>query len=512
MKKIILTSIAAASLLFTYSCKTDFETDVKDIPVSRGNADFSKFVSVGNSLTSGYRDGTLYSDGQNESFPSMMAKQFALAGGGAFVQPMMPNNTGGFTNLPGFPGKYVLSVVNGALTPGPTAPAAALDIIGGTGKMFNNMGVPGAKSYHLLANGYGNPANLPLGLANPFFVRFATSGTTSVIADAVAQNPTFFSLWIGNNDVLGYATTGGDGTDPITPLATFTGAYDASVNALTANGAKGVVANIPNVTSLPFFTAVPYAPLSPSTFNSAAAGSASNQDQTIDALNTSLYGPLKQALTAFGAGDRIYQMISKTGASPLLIKDESLTNLSAQLTAALTPSLGAATAAAFGVIYGQARQTTSNDLVLLTTRAAIGSTVAGAPTTINKYGISYPLEDKHILRGKFGTQTASEVDDVLAATATFNGIIKSKADAKGLAFFDANLKMNELSAASGITFDGVKFTAKFVTGGTFSLDGVHLTGRGYAVIANEFLKAINSKYNSTLPLVNANSYSGVTFP
>jgi hypothetical protein len=26
-------------------------------------------------------------------------------------------------------------------------------------------------------------------------------------------------LWIGNNDVLGYATTGGDGTDPITPSA-----------------------------------------------------------------------------------------------------------------------------------------------------------------------------------------------------------------------------------------------------------------------------------------------------
>jgi hypothetical protein len=34
----------------------------------------------------------------------------------------------------------------------------------------------------------------------------------------MSQKPTFFSLWIGNNDVLGFATTGGDGTDPITPL------------------------------------------------------------------------------------------------------------------------------------------------------------------------------------------------------------------------------------------------------------------------------------------------------
>ena len=72
--------------------------------------------------------------------------------------------------------------------------------------------------------------------------------------------------------------------------------------------------------------------------------------------------------------------------------------------------------------------------------------------------------------------------------------------------------MKELSQNSGIQFDGVKYTAKFVTGGAFSLDGVHLTGRGYAIIANEFIKAINGKYGSTLPNVNPNSYSGVKFP
>jgi hypothetical protein len=142
---------------------------------------------------------------------------------------------------------------------------------------------------------------------------------------------------------------------------------------------------------------------------------------------------------------------------------------------------------------------------------APGSPYAVAP--FNKYGVTFPLEDKHVLRGKFETQTSNvEVDDVLAATAAYNATIKSLADSKGLAFFDANAKMGELAKISGITFDGVKYTAKFVTGGTFSLDGVHLTGRGYGVIANEFLKAINNKYGSNLPLVNVNSYSGVTFP
>ena len=148
MKKILITSFAAACLLTTYSCKTDFETDIADIQVTAGTADFSKFVALGNSLTSGYRDNALYIDGQNESFPSMMAQQFSLAGGGTFKQPLMPNNNGGFSNIPGFPGKLVLSVINGSLSPVPTAPGAALDNIT-VGGPYQNMGVPGAKSFHL---------------------------------------------------------------------------------------------------------------------------------------------------------------------------------------------------------------------------------------------------------------------------------------------------------------------------------------------------------------------------
>lgn len=93
-----------------------------------------------------------------------------------------------------------------------------------------------------------------------------------------------------------------------------------------------------------------------------------------------------------------------------------------------------------------------------------------------------------------------------------NSKIKAVANAKGLAFVDANAKMTELSETSGIQYDAVKYSAKFITGGTFSLDGVHLTGRGYALIANEFIREINKTYKSTLPMVNVNSYSGVKFP
>ncbi|SDI33091.1 GDSL-like Lipase/Acylhydrolase [Chryseobacterium taeanense] len=495
MKKILISTFAISALLLNVSCDTEFDTDVNDVVVTSGEANFSKYVSLGNSLTSGYRDGSLYIDGQNESYPSMIAMQMKLAGGGDFKQPLMPNNVGGFSNLTGFPGKLVLSVVNGSLTPVASAPAATLDNIS-SGAPYQNLGIPGAKSFHLGITSYGS--------LNPYYSRFSTG--VSPVAAAVAQNPTFFSLWIGNNDILSYATSGGVGVDQTGNLnpATY-GSNDISdpnvvassinsyVTALTANGAKGVIANIPSVTTIPFFTTVPYNPLTP-----AALGA------NLNTLNTSLYGPLKQALTAFGAGDRINLLFS-TAANPVLIKDVSLPNLSAQLTAALTPSLGAPTAAAFGQIYGQARQATAEDYILLTTRAVIGATNPSAPSAINVYGISYPLENQHVL-------TKSEAASVKTAMDAYNASIKSIADAKGLAFVDANAKMVELNSQSGILYDGIRYTAKFVTGGTFSLDGVHLTGRGYAIVANEFIKAINAKYKSTLPQVNPNNYSGVKFP
>ncbi|KQR95357.1 G-D-S-L family lipolytic protein [Chryseobacterium sp. Leaf180] len=510
MKKIIISTLAVSALFFTAGCNTDFDTDVKDIVVTKGDADFTTYVSIGNSLTSGYRDNALYIDGQNESYPNIIAGQMRLAGGGSFTQPLMADNNGGLIFLGSViqaPKLVIQSFVNGAPNIAPIAATPTTDLLNKVTGNINNFGVPGAKSYHLVAPGYGNLAGVVAGTANPYFVRFSSSATTTVVDDAANRNPTFFSYWIGNNDVLGYATSGGTGVNRLgnTNPATYAsndisdptvvaGSIKAGLDKLKAKGAtKGVIANIPYVTTIPFFTTVPYNPLTPTALGANLA-----------ALNTNLYGPLKQALTALGAGSRI-NLLSSTTANPVLIKDVALTNLSAQLTAALTPSLGAQTAAAFGQIYGQARQTTSEDYIILSTRAVIGTTATGAPSSINVYGISYPLENQHVL-------SKAEAALVKTATDSYNTAIKGLADSYGLAFVDANAKMFELNGQSGISFDGVRYTAKFITGGTFSLDGVHLTGRGYAIIANEFIKAINLKYKSTLPQVDANKYSGVTFP
>lgn len=511
MKKILFSIFSISALFVTQSCNTDFDNDVTDIKVTNGEVDFTRYVALGNSLTSGYRDNALYIDGQNESYPSMLAQQMKLAGGGEFLQPLMADNNGGLLlgpNKIADTKQYISAMVNGvpdiknANDNKPTT-----NVLNKLTGNFNNMGVPGAKVAHLLAPGYGNPSGIGT-TANPYFVRFASTPEASVIGDFLSQKPTFFSLWIGNNDALLYALAGADSNlETLTPTDQFKTYYNLLVSQIATTKAKGVIANIPDVTTIPNLTTVPYNPLTAAVLGQ---GNATIGNATIDQLNANLYGPLTQILKAVGAGDRI-QLLSKTAANPLLIKDESLTDLKQAITFAAAnsgnPTL-AALANYLGATYGQARQAKKGDLVPLTAKAAIGTIETlppGVPAELGARGIAYPFADRYVL-------TSAEVTEVNAAIASYNETIKAAATANGYAFVDANAKMKELAQKSGIQWNGVKYTATYVTGGAFSLDGVHLTGRGYAIVANEFMKAINTKYKSTLPMVDVNKYSGVTFP
>jgi lysophospholipase L1-like esterase len=488
------------------ACNNDDEVGT-EVPVSPGSADFSKYVALGDSFAAGYSDNALFPKGQENAYPNIIAQQLQTAGGGDFTSPWMSSdNIGGFS----MGGNQVVSTrlyFNGSApvnVPGVTS-TLLTDHITGT---VNNLGVPGAKSYHLTYSGYA--------ALNPYFGRMASSPTATVIGDAVAQAPTFFSLWIGGNDVLGYATSGGVGVNQtgnlnpatygagdITDPNVFASVFNTLVNNLTANGAKGVVANLPYVNTLPYFTTVPFNPLTAKVLGS---GNEATGQATISALNTQLYGPLHNALAFLGQGSRI-QLLSSTGGNPMLIKDETLTNLSTALTQVLIGGgVAPATAGSLGAIFGQVRQTTSADLVLLPTQSVIGaaptaanSGLGVAPSApLNKFGITFPLQDKDIL-------IPSEIAAVSTATDAYNVTIQSVADSKGLAFVDTKATMNSLMNG-GINFDGYNMTTTYVTGNSFSLDGVHPGARGYALIANKFIEAINAKYGSTLKNAKAANY------
>jgi hypothetical protein len=451
-------------------------------PLTAGTADFSKYVSLGNSLTAGYSDSALFYAGQAGSYPSILASQFSLVGGGEFNIPYMSDNTGGLllggTQIAGT--RLYFNGSGPALVAGPPT----TDITNVLTGPFNNMGVPGAKSFHLLAPGYGNVAGVLSGQANPYFVRFASSPTTSVLADALAQNPTFFSLWIGNNDVLSYATSGGSGTNQtgnlnpatygandITDPSVFASVYSTLVDQLTANGAKGVVANLPYVTTIPFFTTVPHNPVPLN------AATATQLNSGYAAYNNGLLFAQSNGLLSAAEVARRTISFSASSTNRVVIVDSYLTNLSG-----------------FGI--PSYRQATSEDLIILPASSFIGTTVGGNPAQVN--GVSVPLADNWVL-------SKEEVQEVKVATDAYNASIQSIANAKGLAFVDANAFQTQI-ASGGISANNFTVTSAYVTGGGFSLDGVHPSPRGYALIANKFLEAINATYGSNFKGVNIGLY------
>ncbi len=84
------------SSVFLSACDPNFNSSVGDTSsYSAGDADFSRYVAVGDSLTAGYADSALYRSGQENSFPNILANQFKAVGGGVFNQPLMNDNLGG---------------------------------------------------------------------------------------------------------------------------------------------------------------------------------------------------------------------------------------------------------------------------------------------------------------------------------------------------------------------------------------------------------------------------------
>jgi hypothetical protein len=300
---------------------------------------------------------------------------------------------------------------------------------------LNNYGVPGIKLLNITYAPYGN--------LNGFYERLlpgdAPTNTTAYLDFITAKPFTFFSNWLGNNDALLYATSGGAG-DVLTDPGTFSQLYALLISRLTAGGAKGVVATIPDVTAIPYFNTV--------TVGAVLAG--------VQQANPSVQGLYINALVT-------------------------------------------------GTTYAP-RLATAKDLIVLTfPTSMIGQPVA-TPYGNLPYGLTpyTPIDNQYVL-------DANEVTLTRNAVNSYNATIKATAAQFNLAVFDAYAFLNSIKQ-NGIVENGVSLNSSYISGGIFSLDGVHLTPRGYALVANEFIKAINSQYGSSVPLVNVADYNGVKFP
>ncbi len=487
-----------------------------------GSADFSKYVAIGNSLTAGLMDATLYNSGQQNAFPVILAQQFSVegVGGGVFDQPNIDAVNGFNTALNDLSnpneapfGRYVLDIAAGSVVP--VTPGDPFTEFSGDRSELNNFGVPGARVIDAVAAGYGQ--------ANPFFGRFASAPDASMIGDATRAQGTFFSVWLGSNDVLGWATSGGaapDGeTDPaaqainpatLTNITNFTEAYQAVINSLlSVPDAKGVAITIPPVTLLPYFRAVPYNPIPLDQANA-------------DALNEG-YAQYNQGLDA---AVQVQQITAEEAARRKIAFEASATNRIVIVDNNLT---SADISIAFGLPSGSQvlpnlRQTEPTDLLTLPLNSLLG--VEQTPDA-GPFGLQDPVTDQYVL-------TLTEQTRLLTRLGTFNAIIAGIvantggrvalvdvnplfADIAGLSAEQAQ-QLGMLSAVDaadgvlGIRVDGATLFPTFLPDGIFSTDGIHPNPKGHAVVAKEVVRVINEAFGATIPEVDTNPYRTILTP
>lgn len=471
-------AIILSSAFFFAGCDPEFEDE---IVVSKGDLDLSRYVAIGNSLTAGFQDGGLYLEGQVNSYPNILAYQFSYAGGGAFVQPLFSNeqrNGSGYLRLAGF-------TTSGSpmIQPVTTNLAVRTDVqplLGGnrltkfaSSNTIQNWGVPGISVLASVTPLYGG--------VNPYFERLLPDtevGQKSYIDKVVATQPSFFSLWLGNNDVLAYATAGGvvDPVNPfgnITPVTQFDNIYTGLVSALAkGKTVEGIVATIPDVRSVPYFTTVG------PTFKAGLPAAVT----AIVTLTES--GPQRKVIA------RNDIRVGTTGTALFTLTSSAYLGLLGQPTGKYWRD--------------QARAKHPTDATAREQQLIQYLQTYQVDTT-KMFGLSgeNPLPSALVL-------DADEQEKIQTATVAYNNIIKLRAQENNLAVFDAYQFFNSIQ--NGLSLNGVNYSPSFITGNLFSLDGVHPTPRGYAIIANEMIRAINSQYKTTIPTIDVTQFRTVLIP
>ncbi len=469
MKKILVLLLLSVLAVFT-ACTLSDPTQPEIKTIKPGELALNKVVFIGNSLTAGFQSAGVVQDFQMNSFPYLIAKQMGKEE--YFEQPLIAD-----PGISSTPGVGVLDFVNGSLVPrGTYTDPTALLLNALLPRPYDNLGIPGAELGDALntVDGSGGNPFFDIVLRNPNF------GMMNQVQQAAALNPTLVVLWLGNNDVLGSATSGGD-PSLITPVDTFQAQLAATLAEIgkIRDGKVGILmANIPNVTDIPFVNlldgmiyktfpglgdlpVVFDATFQPVDFDTSAAGE--------------LYLPL---LTEEGV---------MSGGSPVkhinlpFLSEYSANGLGVPDSAALVPLLiGFGVDPAIAPFQAQA---------LVQGMMAAGLTPSGVPIP--------------------GTLTITEEEEaaLVAAVNAYNGVLNGVAGAAGIPIIDVNAVLAQLNA-SGVDGYSGKYVFFDPANTAFSLDGVHPNNAGYAIIANLFIQVLNQFPDVNIPLVDTEQFRG----
>ena len=205
-----------------------------------GGEIFQSYVAIGNSITAGFQSNGINDSTQRQSYALLLARSMGTRY--AYPALAMPGCTAPIANTQ-----------TGALVGGAAPGACAARIPASVTEVLNNVAVPGAR--------VADPTSPSTGSSNAL-TTFILGGKSQV-QKALDADPTFASVWIGNNDVLSAGLSGilvGGVVPGLTGItitqAQFQASYDALVAQLQAGApdVKGVLIGVAQVANLPSFS------------------------------------------------------------------------------------------------------------------------------------------------------------------------------------------------------------------------------------------------------------------
>lgn len=210
-------------------------------------------LSIGDESTAGFHDNELFFTGQLNSFSSILSRGLVLFGSKPLRIPLMYDNFGLGNRLRL---EYVTDCNDEqslGLAPYPGKVDERNRTFLGSAN-FTQIAVPRLTVLALSSDGDDYTES------NPYWARICPSDYEASVADFMLQNEvSFFTLWLGQNDVLNWAKSGGFNFQSPIPTAgfIFNRNYAALLDGLVEKGASGIVANLPDFTDFPFFSLIP---------------------------------------------------------------------------------------------------------------------------------------------------------------------------------------------------------------------------------------------------------------
>src|SRR2546428_8579408 len=206
---------------------------------------FISYIAIGDSLTAGFISGSLNEKGQSAAYPVLLpAQRRTFMSLPLVASPGIPNEI----ELVSATFPPVIRLKPG-VSAGRTFPLL----------MPTNLAVPGHTADDALRRRPKLPivpdqtilTNLILGLPG-LVVPIAPTGSQVELAEFL--RPTFVTIWLGNNEILGPATAGNSNA---VPFEQFRAAFGEIINRVLATGAKIAVANVADVPSAAYFLSIP---------------------------------------------------------------------------------------------------------------------------------------------------------------------------------------------------------------------------------------------------------------